>query len=137
MKKEYVVLCDFLPLTKGRRDGGRVWDAYAKSEHDLLQSLQEQHAGIRLFEGPVSMDVYFEMAIPEKAGPAMKEKLDGSYVTQFAPLGDLLCALTKGGTGVLFKDGANIVSSSVVKKYGRDPKAKITIEELSNGKKNG
>ena len=92
-----------------------------------LQSYIASKYGKPLFDGPLSVTIYYLMPIPD-SWPAYKKRRPPIHVDK-PDCDNLTKWILDAGNGILWKDDSQIFAISEMKRYDNDPKTVMIIEK--------
>lgn len=91
--------------------------------------LQSQHNSLKLYDGPLHLDVTFYFPFP-KNFPKYK-RIPGTYKISKSDLSNLIKWVEDTANGILYHDDAIISSICAKKVYDIKPRTEFTIQSLS------
>ena len=125
---KYTIPGDPIPWA---RPGGKSTRFDTQKQIKLIYgiTLREQHEG-PLFLGPLHIDIRFYMAVPQRLSPRKAKDLHDSYHHIRPDFSNMLKLIEDIGTGIIYKDDAQIAKFTGEKKYDSNPRTVFTISEL-------
>lgn len=128
------------PVAKGRpkfaRRGNFV-TAYTPGktvnyENLVKMAATEAMAGAQPSTGPIALELFLMLQIPASWSKKKQEMaIDGFVCATKKPDADnVLKGIKDGCNGIVWKDDAQVVQISIIKKYSEMPRALVSIREL-------
>lgn len=126
-----------MPLARHRVIRGKLFDAWAHSNHVFTNVLEAQHMQERHFKGNLAIKAVFFLDFPDGMGQQRRKERDNRYHTTRPTLGALMKAIEDLCTGLLFEDPAIIVSMLIEKRLSTVPRLELIISEVTDAKRDG
>lgn len=111
------------------------WNAHKERKLIADISLESQHNDRPLFAGHIALDVLFYFPIPHPVRAKIKAK-QGDMHSDKPCIYLLLNFLIHSCQGILFADTYNVVHTSGLKRYDKEPRTELIITELHDKKEN-
>lgn len=126
----YVIPGEPIPLLRPRSNftERRVYNSQRNVMTAASIYLQSQHNTMKLYDGPLHLDVTFYFPFP-KNYPKYKRS-DVSYKTTRCDLDNLIKFVCDISNGILFIDDAIIASICAKKVYDIKPRTEFTIQSI-------
>ena len=126
----YIIPGDPIPLQRPRFGKHRVYDSQKNAKLNWELQLTEQNVDIKMFSGPLWLDVIFYMEIPSTATKKSVDKLLNSFHVFRPDLSNLVKFAEDCCNEVLYKDDCQIAKISAEKRYDVWARTEITITEI-------
>lgn len=122
-------------LVLRRSDDIAGWNTHKERKLIADISLVSQHDDRPMFAGPIALDVLFYFPIPHPIRAKIKAK-QGDMHSAKPCVFLLLNFLIHSCEGIFFADTRNVVHTSGLKRYDKEPRTVLTITELHGKKEN-
>lgn len=118
------------PQARPRFGKGYVYDVQEPIRNFCKLDLKAQHKNKPLFEGRLHIEINFYMKMPAYWKQSKKIGMVGKYHACRPDFSNLLKFVEDCGTGILYKDDAQICSVVGKKIYDWYPKTELIITEI-------
>lgn len=130
------------PVGKGRprvvRSGGAVrtyTPGKTASYENLVKLEYERQAGRTMKDGPVVMDIVAWYGIPKSVSKRKREAMIGGAIrpTRKPDCDNVAKVIADALNGMAYRDDSQVVSLSVEKRFGDEPRVDVEIREWIKG----
>lgn len=119
----YVLSGNPIPLARPRYSNRNVWDCQKALKQTARTMLEEQHANLPLFSGPLILDVTFYIKVPR----VKRSKLCGKPHIYRPDLSNLIKFVEDVANGILYKDDSIIAQCIAQKFYDEEPRTEFRL----------
>ena len=121
-----------VPWQRSGHHGKKHYDRQKKLKDAYIHMIKPQLTpNFKPYATPIDVRFEFHMQIPKSLSNIKKEKLLGTFHYKKPDLSNLIKFVEDTFNGILWKDDAQISYMFATKKYGKEPKTMIYINETN------
>lgn len=128
-QEKYIIPGDPIPLARPRFANGRVFDSQKMKKLVVINSISQQHASKKKFQGPVRLEVTFFMKMPRVNKKKLQE-LQGAWHMARPDFSNLLKWVEDIAQEIVYDDDCIISSVCGSKIYDEEPRTEFIISEM-------
>lgn len=120
------------PVALARPRLGRhgVYDSQTHLKMQAVQYIENQHADMPKFKGPLHLEITFHVMTPTRFSVKKKAEMEGKFHLSRPDFSNLLKFAEDIAQGIVYDDDCIIVCVCGSKVYSNNPRTEMTITEL-------